>query len=110
MYRLRAMLRSLAVPLGVYGLSACIAGYFVWQGVHGHRGLKAGEEYEQRLAQLRHERDLLRLERMQWEHRISLIRGPDVDADLLDQEARAQLGRVNKNDVVILTPPATAAK
>jgi cell division protein FtsB len=109
MYRLRAMVRSLAVPFSLYGLAALIAGYFVWQGVNGHRGLKAGEEYEQRLAQLRLERDLLKLQRMQWDQRIALIRGETVDADILDEEARAQLGRVQKNEVVIFTPQSGAA-
>jgi cell division protein FtsB len=106
MYRLRAMVRSLAVPLGLYGLSALLVGYFLWQGVNGHRGLKVGEEYEQKLAQLRLDRDLLKLQRMQWEQRIALIKGETVDADLLDEEARAQLGRVHKNELVILTAPS----
>ncbi|MGA8169504.1 MAG: septum formation initiator family protein [Methylocystis sp.] len=98
------MVRSFAVPLTLYGLAGLIAGYFLWHGVNGQRGLKAGEEYEQRLAQLRLERDLLKLERMQWEGRIALIRGEAVDSDILDEEARALLGRVHKNEVVILTP------
>jgi cell division protein FtsB len=105
MYRLRAIVRSLAVPLGLYGLAGLVAVYFVWHGVNGQRGLRAGEEYEQRLAQLRLERDLLRLERAQWERRIALIRGEAVDADLLEDQARALLGRVRADDVVILTPP-----
>jgi len=106
MYRLQAMVRSLIVPLILYGFAGLIGGYFVWHGVNGQRGLKAGEEYEQRLGQLRLERDLLKLERMQWESRIALIRGETVDADILDEETRALLGRVQKNEVVILTPVA----
>ncbi len=105
MYRLRLMIRSLIVPFSLYGVAAAITAYFVWHGVNGQRGLKMGEEYEQRLAKLRFERDLLKFERMQWEKRISLIRGEQVDADILEDEVRARLGRVHKNDVVILTPP-----
>jgi cell division protein FtsB len=108
MYRLRALVRSLVVPFSLYVLSGIVAAYFVWQGVNGHRGLKAGEEYEQRLAQLRLDRDILKLQRMQWEQRIALIRGETIDADILDEEARGQLGRVHKNEVVILTPPPAA--
>ena len=106
MYRLRAMARSLVVPLTLYGLAGLIGGYFIWHAVNGQRGLKAGEEFEQRLGQLRLEHDLLKLERMQWESRITLIRGEAVDADILDEETRALLGRVHKNEVVILTPVA----
>lgn len=108
MYRLRALLRSLLVSLSLYGLAGGIGAYFVWHGVNGQRGLKAGEEYEQKLAQLRLERDLLKLERMQWESRIALIKGENVDADILDDQARKALGRVHKNDVVILLPPPGA--
>ncbi|MEK4034309.1 septum formation initiator family protein [Methylocystis sp. IM3] len=81
-----------------------MASYFVWHGVHGQRGLKTGEEYEQKLAQLRRERDLLRFDRMQWEARIALIKGEKIDADVLEEETRKRLGRVHKNEVVILLP------
>jgi cell division protein FtsB len=110
MYRLRAIARSLAVPLGLYGLAGLAAAYFVWHGVNGQRGLRAGEEYEQRLAQLRLERDLLKNEHEQWERRISLIRGEDVDADILEDQARAMLGRVHEKDLVILTPPPAQSR
>lgn len=105
MHRLRILARSLVLPLCLYALSGAIGGYFVWHGVNGQRGLKAGEEYEQQLAKLRLERDLLKLQRMQWESRISLIKNETVDADILDEETRKTLGRVHKNDVVVLLPP-----
>lgn len=104
MHRLRVFLRSLVVPLMLYCVAGSVAAYFVWHGVNGQRGLKTGEEYEQRLAQLRLERDLLKLQRMQWESRIALIKGENIDADILDEETRKRLGRVHKNEVVILTP------
>lgn len=91
-------------PVMLYCMAGIVASYFVWHGVHGQRGLKTGEEYEQKLAQLRQERDLLRFQRMQWESRIALIKGEKIDADVLDEEARNRLGRVHKNDVVILMP------
>jgi cell division protein FtsB len=106
MYRLRAMLRPLWVPLGIYSLAGLIASYFIWHGLHGQRGLKTGEEYEQRLAKLRFERDVLKLQRIQWEKRIGLIRGETVDGDIVEEQARALLGRVHKNEVVILTQTA----
>ncbi len=105
MHRLRALLRSLVLPIVLYCVSGTVAFYFVWHGVNGQRGLKTGEEYEQKLAQLRQERDLLRYQRMRWEARIALIKGEQIDADVLDEETRKRLGRVHKNDVVILLPP-----
>jgi cell division protein FtsB len=110
MYRLRAMLRPILVPLGLYSLVGLIASYFIWHGLNGQRGLKMGEEYEQRLGQLRLERDLLKLERLQWDKRIKLIRGETVDQDIVEEEARALLGRVHANEVVILTQTAEGAR
>jgi len=106
MYRLQLLLKKLVISLGLYGVAGLVGLYFVWEGVNGQRGLKAGEEYEQRLTQLRHERDLAHMERVQWERRIALMHGDEVDADVLDEEAHALLGRVAKNEVVILAPPA----
>lgn len=92
------------LPIALYCVAGTVAAYFFWHGVNGHRGLKTGEEYEQKLAQLRLERDLLKLQRMQWESRIALIKGEKIDADILDEETREGLGRVHKNEVVILLP------
>ena len=104
MHRLRVFLRSLILPVTLCGVAGSGAAYFVWHGGHGQRGLKTGEEYEQKLSQLRLERDILKLQRMQWETRIGLIKGEKIDADILEEETRSRLGRVHKNDVVILLP------
>jgi hypothetical protein len=52
------------------------------------------------------ERDTLKVQRLQWESRIALIKGEEIDADILDEETRKILGRVHRNDVVILLPQA----
>lgn len=104
MHRLRVFLRSLVAPLALYSIAGGVAVYFVWHAVHGQRGLKAGEEYEQKLAELRSEYDGLKAERMKWEARLALMKGEKVDADILDEEARRRLGRVHRNDLVILLP------
>jgi cell division protein FtsB len=107
MYRLAALMRSFALPFGLHGLAALLSCYFVWEGLNGNRGLKAGEEHQQQLDKLRYERNFLKMQRMQWEHRVALIRGETVDADILDEAARSQLDRAHKHDVVILTPRAS---
>jgi len=110
MHRFRAIAHSLVAPLGFYALAGALTAWFLWHGVNGQRGLKAGEEYEQQLAKLRLDRDILKLERMFWDHRISLIRGEEVDADILDDETRQRLGRVRKDELVILTPESGGGK
>jgi cell division protein FtsB len=97
--RLRPLL-----SFALYILIAVVSGYFVWHGLNGQRGLKTSREYEQRIEELRGELAGLKAERGRWERKISLIRGESVDRDILDNEARASLGRAHKNEVVILLP------
>lgn len=105
----RNFLRSLFVLGTLYGVAGLVAAYFVWHGVNGQRGLKAGVEYEQRIAELRRELDGLKAERGQWEHKIGLMRGDLIDADILDDQARSALGRVHRNEIVILLPQRAGA-
>jgi cell division protein FtsB len=109
MHRLRAILRSLVVPLCLYAVSGAVGGYFIWHGVNGQRGLKANAEYGARIAQLRDELEGLKAERAAWERKITLIRGDQIDADILEDEVRSKLGKIHKNEVVILTPRAEPA-
>ncbi|HWG04236.1 MAG TPA: septum formation initiator family protein [Beijerinckiaceae bacterium] len=97
----RTRLRAFVYPLLLYVLSGSIAGYFVWTAVNGQRGLKTRLEYHEKIAALETELGGLRAERHGWERRIALMRADAVDSDLLDEEARAVLGRVSSHDLVV---------
>ncbi len=101
----RIFSRRLFYSLALVSIAGMATSFFFWHAVHGQRGLKAGEEYEQKLTQLKFERDLLKLQRLQLEHRLALIKGEKVDADILEDEVRKTLGRTHKNEVVVLTTP-----
>jgi cell division protein FtsB len=62
------------------------------------------------MAQLQDELAGLRRERARWERRVDAMRSESVDRDLLDEEARAVLDRVGKDDVVIFTNDAKAGQ
>lgn len=98
--------RATLLPLALYALSASIGAYFVWNALNGARGLKTNEEYEDKIAGLVSELDSLNAERAMWEHRNALLSGRVIDRDLLEEEARAVLGRVHRNDLVVLLPPS----
>lgn len=97
----RTRLRKFLYPLLLYAFSGSIAAYFVWTAVNGQRGLKTRAEYHEKIAALETELGGLRAERQGWERRISLMRADAVDSDLLDEEARAVLGRVSSHDLVV---------
>ena len=96
--------RAILYPLALYCVAGSIGGYFVWHAVNGERGLKTNDEYEQKIAALRGELEGLKSEHALWDHKIALLSGRAIDRDLLDEEARALLGRVNRNDLVVFLP------
>ncbi len=98
--------RATLYPLALYCVSGAIGGYFVWHAVNGERGLKTKDEYEHKIASLRGELEELKLEHASWDHRIALLSGREIDRDLLDEEARVLLDRVNRNDLVVFLPRA----
>ncbi|MCI0467315.1 MAG: septum formation initiator family protein [Beijerinckiaceae bacterium] len=96
--------RSALYPLLLYCVSGLIGGYFFWHTLNGERGLKAKDEYEQKIVALKSELETLKAEHALWNQRIALLSGRVIDRDLLDEEARAVLGRVHRNDLVVLLP------
>ena len=98
--RLGRILQSLALHLG----AAAIIGYFAFQGYHGNYGLLAQRGYEREIANLTLERDALKIERADLEHRVGLLRADRLDPDLLEELARRELGFAHPNDLVMLRP------
>jgi cell division protein FtsB len=98
----RRRLRAILYPLLLYCVSGAIGGYFVWHAVNGERGLKTKDDYERKIANLQGELLNLKDAHRRWELKVNLLRGETIDQDLLHEEAEAQLGRVGKNDLVVI--------
>jgi len=102
---IRRRLRRILIPLMLYSVSAAVAAYFVHHAHSGARGIEAQQQYETQMAELNKELGDLKAERTHWERRIALLRSDQIDRDLLEERARVMLGRVHKNDLVIITGP-----
>ena len=92
----------------LWSASALATGYFVAQAYEGARGIEAKRQIKNRVFALRTELAALKGERAALERKVTMLRGPVLDGDLLDERVRAELGRVNKNDLVVFikdTPP-----
>jgi|SRR5437588_8021453 len=96
----RRRLRTVLTALGLYVSATLLIGYFGVNAYTGARGLKANQDLAQQMNELSAELRYLRLERAQWEHRVSLLRADALDPDLLDERVRAQLEYAHPNDVV----------
>jgi cell division protein FtsB len=94
----------------LWGASALVTGYFVAQAYQGARGIEAKRQIKSRVLALRGELGALKLQRTAIERKVAMLRGPVIDGDLLDERARAELGRVNKNDLVVFVKDANSTK
>ncbi|QAY96773.1 septation inhibitor protein [Methylovirgula ligni] len=110
----RRRLRAILFPLALYCLSGAAGSYFLWHAVNDERGLHANANYELQIKSLQTQVDEKEKERRAWERRIALLSGRAIDRDMLDEEARARLGRVDKDDLIVFlkpnadAPPASA--
>jgi cell division protein FtsB len=104
----RTRARAILMPLAFYLVLGVASGYLVWGASNGERGRKAREEYAAEMTTLQANFAQLQAQRKSWERRVSSMSSESVDRDLLDEEARAKLDRVGKNDLVIFTSVAGA--
>jgi len=88
--------------LGLYVSAALLIGYFGVNAYTGAHGLKANQDLAQQMNELSAELGRLKLERAQWEHRVSLLRSDALDPDLLDERVRAKLDYAHPHDVVLI--------
>jgi cell division protein FtsB len=98
---IRRRLRVILFSLLLYNLSGAADAYFIWHAVNDERGLKTNEDYERQIGNLRQDLQGLQDQSRSWGRRIALLSGATIDRDLLEEEARARLGRVDKNDLIV---------
>ena len=101
----RKRARKILIPLALYSVSALLVGYFLHHANSGARGLDAKRHLKIQVHDVSKELEAVKTERAEWERRIALLRSDQIDRDLLEERARSLLGRVHRNDLVIITGP-----
>lgn len=89
-------------------LAALALLYFGYYALYGERGLLAQRKLEQEMEKTEARLQQLSLEREVLEKRTKGLRPESLDADLIDQQAREQLGLTREGEHVVLTPTETA--
>ncbi|MPZ58671.1 MAG: septum formation initiator family protein [Rhizobiales bacterium] len=97
----RKRLRAILTALGLYLGAVLFIGYFGVNAYTGNHGLKAKQDLDVQFAELSSELAELRQSRAQWERRLTLLRSPSLDPDMLDERARMLLGYAHPHDVVM---------
>lgn len=95
-------LARMALPV----ISAMFVGYFAYHAVEGDLGLVGSQRLMTREQQLQDQLNRLVEERHELEGKVTKLRAPDIDEDVLDERARAVLNFTRPEDVVILKPKA----
>src|SRR3954464_8420989 len=93
--------RFLAVlsALCLYTVAALIIGYFGLSAYTGAHGLKAKQDLAQQQTSLMSDIERARGERLELERKVALLRGDNLDPDMLDERARAMLNYLHPRDL-----------
>ena len=83
---------------------ACFVVYLGYHGLYGDHGLITMMRLNKDIERLEFDLAAMQEERQVLERRIQSMRPESLDIDLLDEQARAQLGFAKPNDLVILDP------
>jgi cell division protein FtsB len=94
--------RSFLTVLCLYAAAALLIGYFAINAYTGNHGLKAQQDIDQQIAELTVERDRLKLERAEWQRRVSLLQSARLDPDMVDERARAILNYLHPRELTLM--------
>lgn len=93
--------RAATVPL----IFLSLTGYFASNAIEGAHGLIAYSKDRGVLGRAEQELAGVSAERARWETEVAALGTDHLDADLLDERARAMLNLVDPSDIVIPYPP-----
>jgi cell division protein FtsB len=88
---------TIVVPL----FFAALTLYFCYHALSGERGMLALIKLRQQVEKQSAELDNTRAERLQIEHKVTLMRPDSLDLDLVDEQARRSLGYAGKNEAIL---------
>ncbi len=100
----RTRLRAFLIPVVLYAVSGAAGYYFIWHVQHGQRGIEAKIAFKTHLRALQQELADLKAERTRWDRRVSMMQTDAVNRDLLEEEARLELGRIQKDELLVYLP------
>ncbi len=86
---------------GSFFLLGTMVAFFGFHTIAGDRGILARPQLEHKIIQAQEQLSLLEKHKSFLSHRISLMHKDGVDADILAETARSELGLFAPNDVIV---------
>ena len=97
---IRYKVRQVLGPL----VGAALIAYFGYHAVQGDRGLLAWWNLRYEIEKADYELAAVTAQKKVLEHRVGLLRPQSLDRDMLEERARAMLGVVHKDDLIVPDP------
>lgn len=97
---IKRKLRAAIAPVFFFSL----VGYFGWSATQGDHGLVAYAQRQKLLKQAQDDLAKVQADRTEWERRVAALRTDHLDADMLDERARAMLNISEPGDIVVPYP------
>ncbi len=99
---MKRRLRAAVAPL----IFLSLVGYFGWNATQGEHGLVAYAQRQEQLAEAQADQARVLAERDAWERRVAGLRRRHIDADALDERARAMLNLADPSDIIVPYGPS----
>ncbi len=90
--------------VAVLAIGLLLLAYFVYHTVYGRKGIITEQQLQTQLNQSQINLKSVEGDRKAMERRVQGLKPESLDTDLLDEEARRQLGLTKPEEKVILTP------
>ena len=103
----RSRVRAILIPLFFYAVLGSASAYLIKNASQGQHGAEARVAFEHESADLKAQLAAMQDQRERWRKRVDSLRNELIDRDLLEQEARARLNRIAKDEVLIFTDSRT---
>jgi cell division protein FtsB len=97
----RRRVRTILNTIALYTIAVLLIGYFGINAYTGDRGLRAKQDLDAQITELTDELAALRAERANWERRVALLQSQSIDADMLDERARALLNYTDPRELTL---------
>lgn len=83
---------------------ASISFYFAYHLVSGNKGLLAMMQLSSKLEEAHLRLDDVKMDRLKMEHKVKMLSPESLDLDLLDEQARRNLGHAKPNEIIYFLP------
>lgn len=84
------------------GILSSILLYFIFHAIYGNRGILAYYSLSHQIEEAEKDLDNVRAEKLEIEHKVNSMKSESLDPDMLDEQARKNLGVAGASERVFL--------